>query len=121
MFEECSLSWRSTATSLLRSTEREEQLELEYGNSRGTVGQPCAPAMTKTNGDRLYLREEAQAALWEFEAGCQGAIQWPAPVHRALLGSEGKQDNRRAWAQAMTPSSRTAAASGAVLFQTFPQ
>jgi len=67
----------------------------------------------------VLLRNKAQSALWEFE---QDAKEQFSGLHLFMhYWAQGKQDNRRAWAQAMNTIVSNGRGSGAVLFQTFPQ
>ena len=62
---------------------------------------------------------KAQAALWEHE---QDARDQFSSLHLFIhYWAQGKQENRRAWAQAMNAVVTGGTGSGAVLFQSFPQ
>ena len=62
---------------------------------------------------------KAQAALWEHE---QDARDQFSSLHLFVhYWAQGKQENRRAWAQAMNTVVTGGSGSGAVLFQSFPQ
>ena len=67
----------------------------------------------------MLARNKAQAALWEHE---QEAKDQFSSVHLFVhYWAQGKEDNRRAWAQAMNTVVTGGSGSGAVLFQSFPQ
>ena len=62
---------------------------------------------------------KAQSALWEHE---QEARDQFSSLHLFVhYWAQGKQENRRAWAQAMNTIVTNGTGSGAVLFQSFPQ
>jgi hypothetical protein len=67
----------------------------------------------------VLARNKAQAALWEHE---QDARDQFSSLHLFIhYWAQGKQENRRAWAQAMNTVVTGGSGSGAVLFQSFPQ
>lgn len=67
----------------------------------------------------VLARNKAQAALWEHE---QDARDQFSSLHLFIhYWAQGKQENRRAWAQAMNAVVTGGTGSGAVLFQSFPQ
>jgi hypothetical protein len=119
MFEECQLVNAIYGDVAAQITEREDQLKLEYGNSQALW------EAVRTSDDKdqrrsvVLARNKAQAALWEFE---QDAKEQFSGLHLFMhYWAQGKQDNRRAWAQAMNTIVSNGRGSGAVLFQTFPQ
>jgi hypothetical protein len=62
---------------------------------------------------------KAQSALWEHE---QDARDQFSSLHLFVhYWAQGKQENRRVWAQAMNTIVSNGTGSGAVLFQSFPQ
>jgi hypothetical protein len=119
MFEECQLVNAIYSDVAAQITEREEQLKQEYGNA-----QALWEAMRKSEDkdqrrSAVLARNKAQAALWEYE---QDAKEQFSGLHLFMhYWAQGKQDNRRAWAQAMNTIVSNGRGSGAVLFQTFPQ
>ena len=67
----------------------------------------------------MLARNKAQAALWEHE---QEAKDQFSSLHLFVhYWAQGKEENRRAWAQAMNTVVTGGNGSGAVLFQSFPQ
>jgi len=67
----------------------------------------------------VLARNKAQATLWEHE---QDARDQFSSLHLFIhYWAQGKQENRRAWAQAMNSVVTGGSGSGAVLFQSFPQ
>jgi hypothetical protein len=119
MFEECQLVNAIYGDVAAQITEREEQLKLEYGNSQAL----WEAVRTRDDKDQrrsaVLARNKAQAALWEYE---QDAKEQFSGLHLFMhYWAQGKQDNRRAWAQAMNTIVSNGRGSGAVLFQTFPQ
>jgi hypothetical protein len=119
MFEECQLVNAIYGDVAAQITEREEQLKLEYGNSQA-LWEAVRTSEDKDQRRSVVLaRNKAQAALWEFE---QDAKEQFSGLHLFMhYWAQGKQDNRRAWAQAMNTIVSNGRGSGAVLFQTFPQ
>jgi hypothetical protein len=67
----------------------------------------------------VLARNKAQAALWEHE---QDARDQFSSLHLFVhYWAQGKQENRKAWAQAMNAVVTAGSGSGAVLIQSFPQ
>jgi hypothetical protein len=119
MFEECQLVNAIYGDVAAQITEREEQLKLEYGNSQALWEAVRTGDDKDQRRSAVLLRNKAQAALWEFE---QDAKEQFSGLHLFMhYWAQGKQDNRRAWAQAMNTIVSNGRGSGAVLFQTFPQ
>jgi hypothetical protein len=119
MFEECQLVNAIYGDVAAQITEREEQLKLEYGNSQALWEAVRTSDDKDQRRSAVLLRNKAQTALWEFE---QDAKEQFSGLHLFMhYWAQGKQDNRRAWAQAMNTIVSNGRGSGAVLFQTFPQ
>jgi len=119
MFEECQLVNAIYGDVAAQITEREEQLKLEYGNSQALWEAVRTSDDKDQRRSAVLLRNKAQSALWEFE---QDAKEQFSGLHLFMhYWAQGKQDNRRAWAQAMNTIVSNGRGSGAVLFQTFPQ
>jgi hypothetical protein len=119
MFEECQLVNAIYGDVAAQITEREEQLKLEYGNSQALWEAVRTGDDKDQRRSAVLLRNKAQSALWEFE---QDAKEQFSGLHLFMhYWAQGKQDNRRAWAQAMNTIVSNGRGSGAVLFQTFPQ
>jgi hypothetical protein len=119
MFEECQLVNAIYGDVAAQITEREDQLKLEYGNSQALWEAVRTSDDKDQRRSAVLARNKAQAALWEFE---QDAKEQFSGLHLFMhYWAQGKQDNRRAWAQAMNTIVSNGRGSGAVLFQTFPQ
>lgn len=119
MFEECQLVNAIYGDVAAQITEREEQLKLEYGNSQALWEAVRTGDDKDQRRSAVLARNKAQAALWEFE---QDAKEQFSGLHLFMhYWAQGKQDNRRAWAQAMNTIVSNGTGSGAVLFQSFPQ
>jgi hypothetical protein len=119
MFEECQLVNAIYGDVAAQITEREEQLKLEYGNSQALWEAVRTSDDKDQRRSAVLARNKAQSALWEFE---QDAKEQFSGLHLFMhYWAQGKQDNRRAWAQAMNTIVSNGRGSGAVLFQTFPQ
>jgi hypothetical protein len=119
MFEECQLVNAIYGDVAAQITEREDQLKLEYGNSQALWEAVRTSDDKDQRRSAVLLRNKAQSALWEFE---QDAKEQFSGLHLFMhYWAQGKQDNRRAWAQAMNTIVSNGRGSGAVLFQTFPQ
>jgi hypothetical protein len=119
MFEECQLVNAIYGDVAAQITEREEQLKLEYGNSQAFWEAVRTSDDKDQRRSAVLARNKAQSALWEFE---QDAKEQFSGLHLFMhYWAQGKQDNRRAWAQAMNTIVSNGRGSGAVLFQTFPQ
>jgi len=67
----------------------------------------------------VLVRKKAQAALWEHEQDARD--QFTSLNLFVHYWAQGKQENRRAWAQAMNAVVTAGSGSGAILFQSFPQ
>jgi hypothetical protein len=119
MFEECQLVNAIYGDVAAQITEREDQLKLEYGNSQALWEAVRTGDDKDQRRSAVLARNKAQSALWEFE---QDAKEQFSGLHLFMhYWAQGKQDNRRAWAQAMNTIVSNGRGSGAVLFQTFPQ
>src|ERR1017187_4568050 len=119
MFEECQLVNAIYGDVAAQITEREEQLKQEYGNAQALWEAVRKSDDKDQRRSAVLARNKAQAALWEFE---QDAKEQFSGLHLFMhYWAQGKQDNRRAWAQAVNTIVSNGRGSGAVLFQTFPQ
>jgi hypothetical protein len=67
----------------------------------------------------VIARNKAQAALWEYEQ--ESKDQFSSLAMFMQYWAQGKDDNRRGWAQAMNTIVSNGHGSGAALFQTFAQ
>jgi hypothetical protein len=119
MFEECQLVNAIYGDVAAQITEREEQLKQEYGNAQALWEAVRKSEDKDQRKSAVLARNKAQGALWEYE---QDAKEQFSGLHLFMhYWAQGKQDNRRAWAQAMNTIVSNGRGSGAVLFQTFPQ
>jgi hypothetical protein len=119
MFEECQLVNAIYGDVAAQITEREEQLKQEYGNAQALWEAVRKSDDKDQRRSAVLARNKAQAALWEFE---QDAKEQFSGLHLFMhYWAQGKQDNRRGWAQAVNTIVSNGRGSGAVLFQTFPQ
>jgi hypothetical protein len=119
MFEECQLVNAIYGDVAAQITEREEQLKQEYGNAQALWEAVRKSEDKDQRKSAVLARNKAQAALWEFE---QDAKEQFSGLHLFMhYWAQGKQDNRRGWAQAVNTIVSNGRGSGAVLFQTFPQ
>jgi hypothetical protein len=119
MFEECQLVNAIYGDVAAQITEREEQLKQEYGNAQALWEAVRKSEDKDQRKSAVLTRNKAQGALWEYE---QDAKEQFSGLHLFMhYWAQGKQDNRRAWAQAMNTIVSNGRGSGAALFQTFPQ
>jgi hypothetical protein len=119
MFEECQLVNAIYGDVAAQITEREEQLKQEYGNAQALWEAVRKSDDKDQRRSAVLARNKAQAALWEFE---QDAKEQFSGLHLFMhYWAQGKQDNRRGWAQAVNTIVSNGRGSGTVLFQTFPQ
>ena len=119
MFEECQLVNAIYGDVAAQITEREEQLKQEYGNAQALWEAVRKSEDKDQRKSAMFTRNKAQAALWEYE---QDSKEQFSGLHLFMhYWAQGKQDNRRAWAQAMNTIVSNGRGSGAALFQTFPQ
>jgi hypothetical protein len=119
MFEECQLINSIYADVASRIAQREEELRQQFSNAQAQW-----EAMRKSDDkdqrrSAVLARNKAQAALWEHE---QDAKDQFGSLHLFIhYWGQGKEESRRAWAQAMSTVVTGGQGSGAVLFQAFPQ
>jgi len=119
MFEECQLVNAIYGDVAAQITEREEQLKQEYGNAQALWEAVRKSEDKDQRKSAVLVRNKAQGALWEYE---QDAKEQFSGLHLFMhYWAQGKQDDRRAWAQAMNTIVSNGRGSGAALFQTFPQ
>jgi len=119
MFEECQLVNSIFADVATQVTEREEQLRLEYSNAQALWEAVRTSEDKEQRKSAVIARNKAQAALWEYEQ--ESKDQFSSLALFMHYWAQGKEDNRQAWAQAMSTIVTNGRGSGAALFQTFPQ
>ncbi len=119
MFEECQLVNSIYADIASRIVQREEEVKLQLKNAQAHWEAVRQGEDKEQRRSAVLARNKAQAALWEHE---QDAKEQFSSLHLFVhYWSQGKEDNRRAWAQAMNTVVTSGKGSGAVLFQSFPQ
>jgi len=119
MFEECQLVNSIYADIASRIVQREEELKLQFKNAQAQWEAVRKSEDKEQRRSAVLARNKAQAALWEHE---QDAKDQFSSLHLFIhYWAQGKEENRRAWAQAMNTVVTGGTGSGAVLFQSFPQ
>ena len=119
MFEECQLVNSIYADIASRIVQREEELKLQFKNAQAQWEAVRKSEDKEQKRSAVLARNKAQAALWEHE---QDAKDQFSSLHLFIhYWAQGKEENRRAWAQAMNTVVTGGTGSGAVLFQSFPQ
>jgi hypothetical protein len=119
MFEECQLINSIYADVASRIVEREEEVKLQLANAQALWDALRKCEDKEQRRSAVLARNKAQSALWEHE---QDARDQFSSLHLFVhYWAQGKQENRRAWAQAMNTIVSNGTGSGAVLFQSFPQ
>ena len=119
MFEECQLVNSIYADAASRIVEREEEIKLQLANAQALWDAMRKCEDKEQRRSAVLARNRAQSALWEHE---QEARDQFSSLHLFVhYWAQGKQENRRAWAQAMNTIVSNGTGSGAVLFQSFPQ
>jgi hypothetical protein len=119
MFEECQLVNSIYADVASRIVEREEEIKLQLANAQALWDAMRKCEDKEQRRSAVLARNKAQSALWEHE---QDARDQFSSLHLFVhYWAQGKQENRRAWAQAMNTIVSNGTGSGAVLFQSFPQ
>ena len=100
MFEECQLINSIYGDIASRIVQREEEVKQSTQRTLRRSGKLCAGAKTrKREGQRCLRATRRKAALWEHE---QDARDQFSSLHLFVhYWAQGKQENRRAWAQAM--------------------
>jgi len=119
MFEECQLVNSIYADIASRIVQREEEIKLQLKNAQAQWEAVRRSEDKEQRRSAVLARNKAQAALWEHE---QDARDQFSSLHLFMhYWSQGKEENRQAWAQAMNTIVTGGTGSGAVLFQSFPQ
>jgi hypothetical protein len=119
MFEECQLVNSIYADIASRIVQREEEVKLQLKNAQAYWEAVRQSEDKEQRKSAVLARNKAQAALWEHE---QEAKDQFSSLHLFVhYWAQGKEENRRAWAQAMNTVVTGGNGSGAVLFQSFPQ
>ena len=119
MFEECQLINSIYGDIASRIVQREDEVKLQLKDAQAQWEVVRGSDDKEKRKSAVLARNKAQAALWEHE---QDARDQFSSLHLFVhYWAQGKQENRRAWAQAMNGVVTGGSGSGAVLFQSFPQ
>jgi hypothetical protein len=119
MFEECQLVNSIYADIASRIVQREEEVKLQLKNAQALWEAVRKSEDKEQKRSAVIARNKAQSALWEHE---QDAKDQFSSLHLFVhYWAQGKEENRRAWAQAMNTVVTGGTGSGAVLLQSFPQ
>jgi hypothetical protein len=119
MFEECQLVNSIYGDIASRIVQREEEVKQQLKDAQAQWEAVRQSEDKDKKKAAVLSRNKAQAALWEHE---QEAREQFSSLHLFIhYWAQGKEDNRRAWAQAMNAVVTAGSGSGAVLFQSFPQ
>ncbi len=119
MFEECQLVNSIYGDIASRIVEREEVVKQQLKDAQAQWEVVRQSENKDTKKAAVLARNKAQAALREHE---QEARDQFSSLHLFVhYWAQGKEENRRAWAQAMNAVVTGGSGSGAVLFQAFPQ
>jgi len=119
MFEECQLVNSIYGDIASRIVQREEEIKLQLKNAQALWEAVRKSEDKEQRKSAVLARNKAQAALWEHEKDAKDQF---SSLHLFVhYGAQGKEENRRAWAQAMNTIVTGGTGSGAVLFQAFPQ
>jgi len=119
MFEECQLVNSIYGDIASRIVQREEEIKLQFKNAQALWEAVRKSEDKEQRKSAVLARNKAQAALWEHEKDAKDQF---SSLHLFVhYWAQGKEENRRAWAQAMNTIVTGGTGSGAVLFQAFPQ
>lgn len=119
MFEECQLLNAIYGDIASQISERGERLKQEFNNAQAYWESIRKGEDKDQRKTAVLARNKAQAAVWEHE---QDARDQFGSLHLFVhYWAQGKNDNRRAWAQALNTVISNGQGSGAILFQSFPQ
>ena len=119
MFEECQLVNSIYGDVASRIVQREEEVKQELKDAQVHWEAVRLSEDKDKKRAAVLARNKAQAALWEHE---REAREQFSSLHMFVhYWAQGKDENRRAWAQAMNAVVTGGSGSGAVLFQSFPQ
>ena len=119
MFEECQLVNSIYADIASRIVQREDEVKKHHKEAQALWETVRKSEDKEQRRSAVLARNKAQAALWEHE---QDAKEQFSSLHLFIhYWAQGKEENRRAWAQAMNTIVTAGTGSGAVLFQSFPQ
>ncbi len=119
MFEECQLVNSIYGDVASRIVQREEEVKQQLKDAQAHWEAVRQSEDKDVKRVAVLARNKAQAALWEHE---REAREQFSSLHLFVhYWAQGKEENRRAWAQAMNAVVTGGSGSGAVLFQSFPQ
>ncbi len=119
MFEECQLVNSIYGDIASRIVQREEEIKLQLRNAQALWEAVRKSEDKEQRKSAVLARNKAQAALWEHEKEARDQFH---SLHLFVhYWAQGKEERRRAWAQAMNTVVTGGTGSGAVLFHAFPQ
>jgi hypothetical protein len=119
MFEECQLVNSIYGDIASQIVQREEEVKRQLKEAQVQWEVARQGENKEVRRAAILARNKAQGALWEHE---QDARDQFSSLHLFVhYWAQGKQENRRAWAQAMSAVVTSGKGSGALLFQAFPQ
>ena len=119
MFEECRLVNSIYADVASRIVQREEEVKQQLKDAQAQWEAVRLSDDKEKKRAAVLVRYKAQADLREHE---EDAREQFSSLHLFVhYWAQGKEENRRAWAQAMNAVVTAGSGSGAVLFQAFPQ
>ncbi len=118
-FEECQLVNSIYGDVASRIVQREEEVKQQLKDAQAHWEAVRQSEDKEEKRAAVLARNKAQAALWEHE---REAREQFSSLHLFVhYWAQGKEENRRVWAQAMNAVVTGGSGSGAVLFQSFPQ
>lgn len=119
MFEECRLVNSIYGDVASRIVQREEEVKQQLKDAQAQWEAVRLIDDKEKKRAAVLVRNKAQADLREHE---EDAREQFSSLHLFVhYWAQGKEENRRAWAQAMNAVVTAGSGSGAVLFQAFPQ
>ena len=119
MFEECQLVNSIYGDIASRIVQREQEVKQELKDAQAQWEAVRQSEDKDKKRAAVLARNKAQATLREHE---QEARDQFSSLHLFIhYWAQGKDENRRGWAQAMNSVVTGGSGSGAVLFQSFPQ
>lgn len=119
MFEECRLVNSIYGDIASRIVQREEEVKQQLKDAQAQCEAVRLSDDKEKKRAAVLARNKAHATLREHE---EEAREQFSSLHLFVhYWAQGKEENRRAWAQAMNAVVTAGSGSGAVLFQSFPQ
>ena len=119
MFEECQLVNSIYGDVVHQITERSDELRAALDSAQAHADEVRKSEDREVRNAAWEARNKAMAALWEYEEDAKKRF---SALHLFVhYWAQGKEENRRAWAQAMNTVVSNGEGTGGVLFQSFPQ